>query len=1584
MKKLFGLLLIALLLVSLQVLSQIVPVGSGSYTKTFPGTDVMGRNAIPSGTPQVSGNAIGKPAPTSDWWSALIKNGQASNLFNYPFTMKTNNSGLVVTYIPSGVIDDIEPVTVGVTGMAATKTTVSDFSDWTVTMDWNDGTHDFKTTSGVGMPFLYFTKGATDVAQVTVTSGTVVVSDEMLVITDLRNGADFAVYAPTGSTWTQNGTIYTSTLNGKNYWSMAFIPLTAANVTAVATEYKKYAYVFPVNTTATYSYNESTSVMRTDFNVQTEVKEGTETNMLLGLLPHQWAHLAADSPVPDKYSYTIVRGQMKTMAGNSFSVVNTFHGILPTLPYLDNYSPGFSPSVLNEKIASLENNTLATWTDSYNEGQVMNQLIQTARIADEMGNTASRNKILTTIKTRLEDWFKAESGEVAFLFYYSTTWSAMIGYPAGYGQDGSLNDHHFHWGYFIHAAAFVEQYQPGWAAQWGGMVNLLIRDAACPDRNDTKFPYLRNFSPYEGHSWADGFASNPAGNNQESSSESMVFASSLIHWGDLTGDKTIRDLGIYLYTTEQTGIEEYYLDTHHRNFPPSQQYSLVSRVWTNGIDNGTFWTSDIAASYGIEIYPIHGGSLYLGQDTVYVAKLWNEVVANTGIMSNQANPNLWHDMWWEYLAFIDPAKAIEMYNSYPDREIKFGISDAQTYHWLHAMNALGRVDGAVTADYPIAAAFILHGDITYVAQNYSNAPITVTFSTGYQLVVPARKMVTSKDSPISGILTSSYQQAAVNGSVKLNVVASGGIPTKVEFMDRTVLLGSVTAEPYTWNATNLQLGVHSFYAKVYDANKFNVTNSSEVQVGNQLPYGGTAWVIPGTIEAGKYDSFEGGKGQNIAYLDVTTTNSGDFRTDEYVDAFSNASEGAYVGSIASSEWLEYTVNVAQAGVYSFAFRYASGNSAGGGPFHLELDGQAISGDITVPSTSSTVWTVWATKTVTGLSLTPGQHVLRVAFAAGEFNFGKMTFARTGDLAYSYPTAVSGGKLILILPQTSATLDGSASTESASKVLTYSWKQNYGPTAVQFSDATSDKPVISGLAEGKYSLILTVTNPDLRTDQDELIIVVSATANILPTVSLVSPTDMSTFTAGNPVTVTANASDFDGTIQKVDFYQNDILISSDNSAPYTATWNPVAGDYILKAIATDNQGGEKTSQTVKVTISPKMACTTASNIAIQGSFSLGYKCTFETVGTSVTVTFELLDNDKPGLIAYLWKETPFAESPMTNVSGKIFSTTLNGQTIGTTISYACKFAYSGGLAVTKYISYLVGNDCSSSGNDTEKPTNFTATVGTVSAGSVELLLQGSDNSGNVIYTVKYGTTTVGVSAASGVLKSFLVTGLTPSTNYTFTITASDLTGNTAANNPITLDASTTANLNTECAGSLSESSQGTPFSVGFKYGFVTTGTSIKITFELLDDKSGVVAYLWRQTPFAETSMTLVSGKIFTSTITGQTVGSTITYAVKFAYAGGMTVTKYMSYVVGNTCSNTGLETAPGLNQLFFPNPVQNVLHSKLAGEKNRIILMDMAGHSLLDLVVPSVNTLDMSSFKPGVYILRVENSYGIQNVKIIKK
>ena len=80
----------------------------------------------------------------------------------------------------------------------------------------------------------------------------------------------------------------------------------------------------------------------------------------------------------------------------------------------------------------------------------------------------------------------------------------------------------------------MEQFEPGWSEDWGDMINILIRDAASYDRNDEDFPFLRNFSPYAGHSWANGFATFPNGNDQESTSESMQFASSLIHWGTIT------------------------------------------------------------------------------------------------------------------------------------------------------------------------------------------------------------------------------------------------------------------------------------------------------------------------------------------------------------------------------------------------------------------------------------------------------------------------------------------------------------------------------------------------------------------------------------------------------------------------------------------------------------------------------------------------------------------------------------------------------------------------------------------------------------------------------------------------------------------------------------------------------------------------------------------------------------------------------------------------------------------------------------------------------------------------------------------
>ncbi|MFM9826535.1 family 16 glycosylhydrolase [Flavobacterium sp.] len=287
-------------------------------------------------------------------------------------------------------------------------------------------------------------------------------------------------------------------------------------------------------------------------------------------------------------------------------------------------------------------------------------------------------------------------------------------------------------------------------------------------------------------------------------------------------------------------------------------------------------------------------------------------------------------------------------------------------------------------------------------------------------------------------------------------------------------------------------------------------------------------------------------------------------------------------------------------------------------------------------------------------------------------------------------------------------------------------------------------------------------------------------------------------------------------------------------------------------------------------------------------------------------------------------------------------------------------------------------------DTQKPTNFTALVGQITGSTVALLLNAYDDSGNVTYNVTYGANgATSTFSPSGVQNSFVISGLSPNTDYTFSVSASDASGNTFVNNPIVLKARTTVIL--DCAGSDTQASQGS-FSLGYKYAFETLGTSVKFTFEMLDtDKSGVSnAYLFTQSPFSETSMgSPVSGKVFTKTIDGFLYGSTISYACKFAYSGGSSVTKYISYVVGSSC-NLGIETISDFPQTYYPNPVENKLNLILNDDQNQIRVTDILGRTLFEKDVKGSYSIDMSDYKSGMYFLKIKNSQGIQESKIIKK
>src|SRR5690606_2652361 len=88
----------------------------------------------------------------------------------------------------------------------------------------------------------------------------------------------------------------------------------------------------------------------------------------------------------------------------------------------------------------------------------------------------------------------------------------------------------------------------------------------------------------------------------------------------------------------------------------------------------------------------------------------------------------------------------------------------------------------------------------------------------------------------------------------------------------------------------------------------------------------------------------------------------------------------------------------------------------------------------------------------------------------------------------------------------------------------------------------------------------------------------------PSVSLTAPAAGASFNAGAPIAIAANASDADGSVQRVEFFAGSTSLGVDTSAPYAMTWNnaPV-GNHSLTALAIDDDNASRRSTAVSITV-----------------------------------------------------------------------------------------------------------------------------------------------------------------------------------------------------------------------------------------------------------------------------------------------------------------------------------------------------------------------------------------------------------------
>jgi len=246
-------------------------------------------------------------------------------------------------------------------------------------------------------------------------------------------------------------------------------------------------------------------------------------------------------------------------------------------------------------------------------------------------------------------------------------------------------------------------------------------------------------------------------------------------------------------------------------------------------------------------------------------------------------------------------------------------------------------------------------------------------------------------------------------------------------------------------------------------------------------------------------------------------------------------------------------------------------------------------------------TAEGTVSLTYTSLPTGS---RVGFSVRAGTVNCVTFPPTVSLTAPTNNAVFTAPATIEVSANAADSDG-----TVTKVEFYEGANLIG------TDTTAPYAISwANVAAGSYSLSAKATdNQGVSATSAPVTILVNAA----PTVSLTSPANGALFTAPATIALAASATDADGSIAQVEFFQGAALLATVTSAPYTHTLtNVAAGTYSFTARATDNQGATTTSTAVTVTVNAAPTITLASP-ANDATF---------TAPADITITADAQDTD----------------------------------------------------------------------------------------------------------------------------------------------------------------------------------------------------------------------------------------------------------------------------------------------------------------------------------------------------------------------
>merc|ERR1719414_2731755 len=260
---------------------------------------------------------------------------------------------------------------------------------------------------------------------------------------------------------------------------------------------------------------------------------------------------------------------------------------------------------------------------------------------------------------------------------YDTDWK---GIPSRLGNGGicgwdfgnsCYNDHHYHFGYFVAAAAILAELKPEYKkdTKFVDFINMYIRDTANPSKEDTHFPQFRAFDWFDMHSWSRGLKPDPMGKDQESTSEEVNLHWGTMMWGRVLGNAPMMKLGATMLAFASVSLKEYFLPKREsKNYPLFFAKNHVTGIFFQGkVYIGTWFGPKREYINGIQMLPLTP-AVYLSRDKDFAVEEWQDQLQTT-IPKMDDRDLRWKSLLYAgNLAFHQPKMAWELLNATPRDE----------------------------------------------------------------------------------------------------------------------------------------------------------------------------------------------------------------------------------------------------------------------------------------------------------------------------------------------------------------------------------------------------------------------------------------------------------------------------------------------------------------------------------------------------------------------------------------------------------------------------------------------------------------------------------------------------------------------------------------------------------------------------------------------------------------------------------------------------------------------------------------------------------------------------------------------------